>query len=240
MKETGTLYGIGVGPGAPDLLTLRAVQTIESAPVIAVPVARRDSESYALAIVAGRLRADHTVLKLHFPMLRDVEARTEKRREAARQVAERLDAGQDVAFLTEGDPTLHSTFGYVLEHLPAEYPVRVAPGVSSMAAAAADTVQPLVMADERLAVIPATFEDPAALESILRLFDTVVLLKVYKVLDPVLDLLDDLGIAGRALVVERASHPEGRVLRDIRTLRGHSIHYLSLMIVYSRRLARDR
>jgi precorrin-2/cobalt-factor-2 C20-methyltransferase len=219
------------------LLTVKAVQLFREVPVIAVPVTQPDGESYALSVVSGLLRPEHTVLKLHFPMLREVAARIEKRKAAAAQVAARLDTGCSVAFLTEGDPTLHSTFGYLLEHLPAGYRVEVVPGVTSITAAAADAAQPLANADDRLAVLPAAFEDIAGLRPILADFDTVVLMKVHRVLGEVLDLLDELGIAGRAVVVERASHPAGRVYRDVGALRGRSIGYLSLMIIYSRRLA---
>jgi precorrin-2/cobalt-factor-2 C20-methyltransferase len=240
MTGVGTLYGVGVGPGDPDLITLKAARIIREAPVIAVPVTQPGGESYALSIAAGLVWPDQTVLRLHFPMTRDVVARIAKREAAAAQIAENLRAGRDVAFLTEGDPTLHSTFGYVLEHLPGEFPVAVVPGVTSVTAGAADAAQPLVRAGERLAVLPATFEEIDALELILRDFDTVVLMKVHSVLDAVVDLLDGLGIAGQAVVVERASHPAGRVHRDVLALRGQPIHYLSLMIIYSRRLARER
>jgi precorrin-2/cobalt-factor-2 C20-methyltransferase len=237
MIRLGTLYGIGVGPGDPDLLTMKAVLLIRETPVIAVPVTQPDGESYALSIASDLLQPDRTVLKLHFPMLRDVQARSKKRREAVAQIAAHLEAGRNVAFLTEGDPMLHSTFGYVLEHIPERYSVEVVPGVTSITAAAADVMQPLVKAGERLAVLPAIFEDIAALKSILASFDTVVLMKVHSVLDEVLDLLDELGIIERAVVVERASHPAGHVYRDVGALRDRSVHYLSLMIVYSRRLA---
>lgn len=237
MTGLGTLYGIGVGPGDPDLLTMKAVLLIRETPVIAVPVTQPDGESYALSIASDLLQPDRTVLKLHFPMLRDVQARSRKRREAVAQIAAHLEAGRNVAFLTEGDPMLHSTFGYVLEHIPERYSVEVVPGVTSITAAAADAMQPIVKAGERLAVLPAAFEDTAALKSILASFDTVVLMKVHSVLGEVLDLLDELEIAKRAVVVEQASHPAGRVCRDVRALRNQSVHYLSLMIVYSRRLA---
>jgi precorrin-2/cobalt-factor-2 C20-methyltransferase len=239
MTETGTLYGVGVGPGNPDLITLKAARIIRDAPVIAVPVTQPAGESYALSIAAGLVPLGGNVLRLHFPMTRNVAARIAKRRAAAEQIAEHLRAGRDVAFLTEGDPTLHSTFGYVLEHLPGAFPVAVVPGVTSVTAAAADAAQPLVRAGERLAVLPATFEDMEALEPILRAFDTVVLMKVHSVLDAVVDLLDGLGVAGQAIVVERASHPAGRVHRDVLALRSESVNYLSLMIIYSRRLDRE-
>ena len=110
---TGTLYGIGVGPGDPELLTLKAARLIRESPVIAAPIAKAGAESYALSIVADRLQPEQTVLKLLFPMLKDVAAKQAHRQAAAQAIAAELQAGRDVAFLTEGDPLLHSTFPMV-------------------------------------------------------------------------------------------------------------------------------
>ena len=231
MPDIGTLYGVGIGPGDPELLTLKAARVIGAVPVVAVPVARPDGRSYALDIVAGMLRPDQEILKLLFPMLKDADAKASYRRAAAESVLAVLRSGRDVAFLTEGDPLFHSTFIYLLAELPAGTPLEVVPGISSVHAAAAQAQLPLVNAGQRLAILPVTFEDEAALRETLRTFDTVVLLKFHRDLDRLLDLLDELGLTECAVIVERASHADGRVVRDVRSLRGAAIHYLSLMIV---------
>jgi precorrin-2/cobalt-factor-2 C20-methyltransferase len=231
---TGTLYGLGVGPGDPELITLKAARVIRQTPVIAAPVAQAGGDSYALSIVAELLSPDKTVLKLLFPMLKDVAAKQTHRQAAAQAITTHLHAGRDVAFLTEGDPLLHSTFIYVLEHLPPGLPVEIVPGVSSVMAAAAQAGQPLVNADQRLAIIPTTFENLADLHPVFAEFDTVVLLKFHRNIEPLLDLLDDLGLSDGVTVVERASHPEGRIIRGTAALRGAAIHYLSLMIVHTK------
>jgi len=228
---TGMLYGLGVGPGDPELITLKAARIIREVPVVAVPIAKAGAESYALGIVSDLLRPEQTVLELLFPMLKDVSAKQVHRQAAAQAIAAELQAGRDVAFLTEGDPLLHSTFIYVLQHLPDGLPVEIVPGVSSVTAAAAQARLPLVNANQRLAVIPTTFERLADLRQIFQEFDTVVLLKFHRLIDPLLDLLDELGLSQQTVLVERASHREGRVIRDARSLRGESIHYLSLLIV---------
>jgi precorrin-2/cobalt-factor-2 C20-methyltransferase len=224
-----------VGPGDPELLTLKAARILAKTPVIAVPVTQIGGESYALSTAAGFLLPEHRLLRLHFPMLKDETARQSYRRVAAETIVEELRAGRDVAFLTEGDPLLHSTFIYILQYLPAGLPLELVPGVSSIMAAAAQAHLPLVHADQRLAVLPATFEDVADLRQILADFDTVVLLKVNRVFDRLLDLLHELDLARQAVLVERASHPAGRVIRDIDSLRGMPIHYLSLLIVPTQR-----
>ncbi|MEW5961138.1 MAG: precorrin-2 C(20)-methyltransferase [Chloroflexota bacterium] len=228
---TGILYGVGVGPGDPELLTLKAARIIGETPVVAAPIAKAGAESYALSIVSALLRPEQTVLELLFPMVKEAAAKQAHRQAAAQAIVAELLAGRDVAFLTEGDPLLHSTFIYVLQYLPDDAPVEVVPGVSSIMAAAAQARLPLVNADQRLAVIPTTFERLADLRQIFRDFDTVVLLKFHRLFEPLLDLLDELGLSRQTVLVERASHPAGRVVRDIRSLRGQSIHYLSLLIV---------
>ena len=229
----GKLYGVGLGPGDPELLTIKAVRVIRDADVLVVPVARHDGESYALDLAAPYLRPEQRVERLLFPMVRDVAARVAHRQAAARAVLEHLAAGRDVAFLTEGDPTIHSTFLYVLAEMPEGVAVEIMPGVSAITAAAAQAGIPLVNGEQRLAVLPAAFEeDEASLRTILRTFDTVVLLKAYRMLPRLLPLLDELGLTERAVWVERATHRAGRVVRDVRALREASdLHYLSLLIV---------
>ena len=227
----GTLYGIGVGPGDPELLTLKAARLVREAPVIAVPVAKPGGESYAWDVVCGLVRPEQRVLRLLFPMLKYPADRQGHREAAAAAIAAELDAGSDVAFLTEGDPLLHSTFIHVLECLPPGPEVVAVPGVTSISAAAAQATVPLASGDQRLAVLPATSENLDALPDILRLFDTVVLLKFSSAFEHLYGLLARLGLCGSAIVVERASHPAGRVIRDLSSLRGKPIHYLSLLIV---------
>jgi precorrin-2/cobalt-factor-2 C20-methyltransferase len=246
----GKLYGVGLGPGDPELATLKAVRVIRQADVIAAPVARPDGESYALELAAPYLRPGQPLERLLFPMARDLADRRAHRRAAAAAVLAHLTAGRTVAFLTEGDPTIHSTFLYVLAEMPEGIAVEIVPGVSAITAAAAQAGVPLVNGGQRLAVLPAPLTpqnwggrgaergaereegDMADLRTILQTFDTVVLLKVHRQLDRLLPLLDELGLTGCALGVERATHPAGRVVRDVRSLVGaRDLPYLSLLIV---------
>ncbi|MCL4367581.1 MAG: precorrin-2 C(20)-methyltransferase, partial [Actinobacteria bacterium] len=152
---------------------------------------------------------------------------------ALEQVLTPLRQGRDVAFVTEGDPFIYSTFMHlyclVVESHP-EIPVKVIPGVSSINASAAAAGLPLVDGAERLAVLPATYEGDQLAE-VLRLFDTVVLLKVNRVFDRVLGVLESLGLAEGAVYVKRCGSEEQEVVRDVRTLRGKELDYLSLLIV---------
>ena len=228
---TGTLFGLGVGPGDPELLTLKAARILQTVPVVTAPVSKVGSDSYALNIVSEFLQPAQTILKLHFPMLKEVAAKRAHRQAAAQTIAAELQAGRDVAFLTEGDPLLYSTFIYVLQYLKDAFPVEIVPGISSIMAAAAQAQLPLVNGGQRLAVLPTAFENIDDLRPILAQFETVVLLKVFRQLEAVLNLLDELGLDEQVTLVERTSHAEGRVLHGVKALRNQSIHYLSLMII---------
>lgn len=227
----GVLYGVGVGPGDPELLTLKALRCIQAAEVIAAPTARAGGASYALEVVQPLLRTEQAILKLHFPMAPDIAVRRQHRQAAAAEIGRRLDAGLSVAFLTEGDPLVHSTFGHVLAYLPSHHTVTVVPGVSSITAAAAAAGRPLVSEDQRLAVVPAVHLAGDELRRLLEAFDTVVLLKVDRALDRLIPLLGDLNLLQTSYLVERASHPEGRIIHDLGSLAGQPVHYLSLLVV---------
>ena len=231
---TGTLYGVGVGPGAPDLLTLRALRIIQAAPVICVPRRTTSAESYALSIVRDILvPARQELIELLFPMSRDPDTAARARDDAAARVHAILVGGRDVAFITEGDPLLYSTFIHLYERLRAVQPaapVEIVPGVTSVTAAAAVAGLPLVDGSEQLAIVPAT-GDPNSLRDVLRVFDTVALLKVSPVFDRVLDLLDELDLIENTVHITQAGTPTQQIERDVRALRGRQVDYLSLLLV---------
>jgi len=234
----GKLYGVGAGPGAPDLLTLRAKQVIQACPVICLP-ASVSGKSYAGGIIEHLV--DHTrqeILPVRFPMLRAPEQAQPARERAASQILERLYAGHNVAFVTEGDPLIYSTFSYVLETVKRHHPtipVEVIPGISSITAAAAAACLPLAAWDERIAFIPATYalnrSEPSDLRTLLQLFDTVILLKVNRIFNALLDILKELDLIQNAVFVQRCSTDLEEVVFDLTRLRDQSLDYFSLVIV---------
>lgn len=233
-RGQGCLYGVGVGPGDPELLTIKAVRILRQAPVIVVPRKTSRDRSYAYSIVAHLVDASkQEVLPLVFPMKKDLGQLRYYWNDASNAIYQRLAEGKDCAFLTEGDPLLFGTFIYVYEMLKNLHPdirVQIVPGISSVNAAAARAEVPLASADERLAILPATYEGEKLREA-LRDFDTVVLLKVHSVFDQVLDILEELGLAEHAVYVKKCTTPGEEVSRDIGALRGQRLDYLSLLIV---------
>ncbi len=229
----GRLYGVGVGPGDPDLLTVKAHRVLQTVPVIWVPQAGISAESYAYSIVKDIIdESRQEVVRAKFPT-NDEDAAGEVWRNAARDLAVHLEAGRDVAFITEGDPMLYSTFAYVLETIQDEYPhlqVEVVPGVSSVMAAAASATAPLVHHGQRLAILPAVYGIDDLREAIAA-YDTIVLMKVNRTLLDALANLERLGLAGRTIYVRRATTERERVVRNIQELSAEDLDYFSLLII---------
>ncbi len=230
---TGCLFGIGVGPGDPELLTLKALRLIQETPVICVPQSRTQSDSYALNIVGEFIELQRQeILRLPFPV-DDPEGAAQVWRDAAGTVSQRLYQGQDVAFVTEGDPMLYSTFSYVLDAIRGAYPairVEIVPGVSSVMAAAASSGVPLATHGQRLAILPAVYGIDDLSEAIAT-YDTIVLMKVNRTLLRALGNLEALGLADKAVYVRRASTAAEQVVQDVTQLSAEDIDYFSLLIV---------
>ena len=229
----GCLYGVGVGPGDPELVTLKAMRVLQEVPVICVPQAETSRDSYALEIVKSYLDQDkQEILRLTFPT-DDEEAAGEVWRGAANAVGERLSNSQDVAFITEGDPMLYSTFSYVLDAVCQNFPeaqVEIIPGVSSVMAAAASAGVPLVTHGQRLAILPAVYGIDDLSEAIAN-YDTIVLMKVNRMLLQALANLEQLGLAGKGIYVRRASTAREEVVRDLTRLSSEDLDYFSLLII---------
>jgi precorrin-2/cobalt-factor-2 C20-methyltransferase len=241
----GILYGIGLGPGDPELLTLKGLKVLGRVPVIFYPISSDRQQSFALDILRQIFAAPpHAGAPAPLPlaerlrplvttMARGADADRPHWDDAAAVVGRVLQSGQDAAFVTEGDPLLYSTFMHLrvalAERFP-EAPVEVIPGISSVTAAAARALFPLAGMDERVGVIPATY-DPEVLGRLLDTCDTVVLLKVSRVLDRLLDILEARGLLSEAVFVERCGTPEERIVRDLVSLRGQRVSYFSLLLV---------
>ncbi len=243
---TGTFYIIGVGPGDPELMTQKAVRLLKECPVICVPKGTKAGKSVALSIVEQTISIENKeILEIHFPMekIRMDDERSpilEKAwSSAADAVAEKLAEGRDVAFPTLGDPTFYSTAFHLAGVLPEVFPdgstnvsVVIVPGVTSVSASAAAAGMPLCLGDERVAVLPATYEKEKMLEAFLS-FDTVVLMKVHKVLDEVLLLLKKLDLLETSIIIEKAGMKGERVIKASEAT-NQKLHYFSTMIVRKR------
>lgn len=228
------LYGVGVGPGDPELLTLKALRILKSVPVICVPKSNYDSDSFALSIVESVIdKAKQEIIPLVFPMSKDKEITKKFWDESARIIEGKLRDGNDVACISIGDPLFYSTFIYVLENLKErllELEIEVIPGVSSINASAASAILPLAKANERVAVLPATYEKDR-IKNALKDYDTIILMKVNKVFDEVLAILKEMELKDNAVFISRCWTEDEKIVRDIETLKGKELDYLSMVIV---------
>ena len=157
---TGTLYGVGTGPGDPQLVTRRAWSLVESARVIAYP-APDSGESFARSIVAEAISPDAVEIPMVVPMRTGRAPAQSIYDQGARDIAAHLAAGRDVVLLCEGDPLFYGSFMYLLVRLRDDFPVEIVPGVSSLSACAAAQSHPLVARSDILTVLPATLDDAA-------------------------------------------------------------------------------
>ena len=233
-KGIGRLYGVGVGPGDPELLTLRAYHLLSRIPVIFVPLKDKKSRSYARSVIDNLVKkSEGKVVGLVLPMLRDREQLADYWRKAAESIWQYLKKGEDCAFVNVGDPLLYGTFIHILETLQKSHPeieVEVIPGISSINAAAARTIVPLASDDERIAIISANCEDKVIRET-LENFDTVVFIKMNTVFDKLLVILGELNMIEKCVYVRRCTTQDEEIIWDISQLKGEKVDYFSLLIV---------
>jgi precorrin-2/cobalt-factor-2 C20-methyltransferase len=231
--KIGTLYGISVGPGDPELITLKGLRSLQQVPVVAFPAGIQGKPGIAQQIVAQWLSPNQLQLALTFPYVQDMAVLKEAWQVAAEQVWQYLRCGQDVAFACEGDVSFYSTFTYLaqtLQHLHPKAPVQLVPGVCSPMAAAAALGLPLTIRQERLVVLPALYT-VGELEAVLDWADVLVLLKVSSVYEQVWKVLQRRGLLDNSWVVERATLPQQVIYSDLRDRPNLKLPYFSLLIV---------
>ena len=232
----GALIGIGVGPGDPDLITVKGLRALLAAPVLAYP-APETGASLARAIVAPHLEgagagAARTEIPIRMPMVAARFPAREVYDRAARAIGGHLEAGRDVACLCEGDPFFYGSFSFLFERMVERYPVRVIPGVSSLTACAAAAGAPLATRNDVLTVVPATLEE-ADLRTRLEAADAAAVIKVGRHLPKVRAVLDSLGLAAGAQYVERATTERERRL-PLPETGGAQAPYFSMVLVHRR------
>jgi len=232
-RAGGRLIGVGVGPGAPDLLTLRAARLIENAGHVAYITAHK-GQSMARRIAAGFISADASELEFVMPMKAGQGVRDDGYDRAAALIRPLLGAGEDVVFLCEGDPLFYGSFIYLMQRLGGEFEVLAVPGVSSPMAAAAAAPLALTLRNEVLTMLPATLPE-AELRVGLKMADTVVIMKLGRHFGKVRALLEELGLADRTAYVAAASTPRQHVcaLKDAPS----DAPYFALLIVCKRGLS---
>jgi cobalt-precorrin 5A hydrolase/precorrin-3B C17-methyltransferase len=225
---TGIVYGLGIGPGDPDLITVKAKDILTRVPVIAYP-APQGGESLVRTIAARHLPPGCKEIVMPMPTAADSLPAGDLYRQYAAEIAGHLDAGLDVAVLCEGDPFLYGSFLYVFELLAGHYRTIVVPGVSSLGAVAASAGLPLASRNDVLTILPALLPE-AELARRLAASDSAAILKVGRHLPKVRRVLRRLGLEARSYYVERASMPTERCL-PLAELGEEAAPYFSAVLV---------
>lgn len=231
-KKYGKFYGIGIGPGDAELLTVKAVRIIKEVDYVFVPKASFKDNSMALKIVK-ELVADKNVLEQVYPMTKDKDVLNDAWLTAAKEITKKIEQGYSVAYLTIGDPFTFSTYIYLLQNISKLIPVELietVPGITSYNAAACMANFPLIESSMKLAVVPVS-KDIEELRPILKSFDTVVLMKVAKKLDKVIELLEETGLINSSLFASYVGQENSFLTRDLLSLKGKDKGYMSVIIV---------
>ncbi len=217
-QSPGKLYGVGVGPGDPELMTLKAARVVAAAPVVAF-FAKAGEVGHARRIVDGHLSPAAEELRFEYPYTTEISKRSSKYRAAissfydaaATEVSGVLDQGRDVALLCEGDPFFYGSFMYMFDRLASQYLAEVVPGITAMSACWDRAGVPMTRGDDCLSVLAGTM-DETLLERRLEASDAAVIMKVGRHLPKIRSALTRAGLFERAIFVERGSMAEERII----------------------------
>mgnify|MGYP000028617759 FL=1 len=224
----GKLYGIGTGPGDPELVTRKAWRLIQQAGIIAY-LAPDDGPGFARSIVAEAIGHEVCEIIMRVPMRTGRAPAQSIYDDGAKQIAAYLDAGRDVVMLCEGDPLFYGSFMYVLARLRDEYPVEIVAGVTSVSACAASHLHPLVARNDSLVVLPAPLPDDA-LRSRIELADGIAIMKLGRHMPRIRSLLTSMGLADKTLYVGHASL--GNELLGLLADAPDEAPYFSMLLIY--------
>ena len=230
MNSTGTFYGIGVGPGDPELLTVKAIDALKKIDVLIAPKTEKKSDSVALSIAQPYLKPSIEIIYQTFPMIKNFAEETETFEANKAEILRLLRGGKNVGFATLGDPMFYSTYIYIFRLLEnCGVNIVTIPGVPAFLAIAAQIGRPLAFGNDILTIIPATAELDAIKNSLARA-DSTVLMKVYKNFPEVVDELQAHDMLGEAVLVSRCGLDDEKIIRDVAAHKSDTLNYLSTII----------
>ena len=227
---SGIFYGIGVGPGDPELLTVKAINAIKAADVLIAPKTEKKEGSVALSIAKPYLRSDIEIVYQVFPMVKNFADSTDAWEANKKEILSLLEQGKNVAFLTLGDPMFYSTYIYVYRLLKDEdVKIVTIPGIPAFCAIGSQAGIPIVEGNDVLSIIPAT-ASPEKIEKAIANCDNAGLMKVYKNFPEIADVLDKHDMAKNAVMLSRCGLPDEERIDDIMTQKDKKVNYLSTIL----------
>ena len=239
---TATLHIVGTGPGDPELLTLKAVRTLATAPVIAY-FAKRGRQGHARRIAGAYIPPHAEQLRFEYPYTTEIsvdDARYEPAlatfyQQSADAIAARLENDQDVALLCEGDPFFYGSAMYLFDRLAARFPTTIIPGITAMSGCWSQAHRPITHGDDVLSVLPGTLDEPT-LTARLRNTDAAIIMKVGSNLPKIRSAIEAAGLTHRATLVERGTMPDSRLIPMSEA--GQAAPYFSLVLIPGRQKKR--
>ncbi len=231
--DWGIFYGVGVGPGDPEMLTMKAARVLEEVDVLFIPKSAQEKRSLAYSIVKDTINKNWEIKELLLPMTRNREELEQHWQAGAEKVARVLREGRNAAFITLGDPTIYSTFTYLLKKLKGLEPqvkIEIIPGISSINFIAANLKQPLVEGEEDLVIVTG-LRDKASLAGLIQQFDNVVVLKAGNQLDKLIEIVKESKMPLHYYFASRCGFPDAILSEEIDVIAQTQQDYLSTMII---------
>jgi len=232
-KALGTFYGIGVGPGDPELLTVKAARILAQLDVVFTAASTKNDYSVAYEIAKTYIPETAEVIHLSFRMTSRDTARHQERGENARKVLQVLRQGKDSAFLTLGDPLTYSTFSYLvmeLKKLEPDVTIRAIPGITSYQAAGSRLMVPLAEGEESMLVLSGG-QGGEELKKAIDKADNIIMLKTYKNFDNILKTLEELNLVRHTIGISRCGLDGEEIITDIRRFKNHHPPYFTLLLI---------
>jgi precorrin-2/cobalt-factor-2 C20-methyltransferase len=231
-KKTGTLYGIGVGPGDPDLITIKAAKILNRVDIVFAAASTKNDHSLAVNIAREHIPDSARVIRLKFPMTRDKTETRKVWKEHAHTIIAELEKGQNVAFLTLGDSMTYSTYGYILRYvqtLAQHLEAQTVPGITSYQAAAARLNTPLVEGEESLMIVSGV-KGGNRLRELGGKPENVVFLKAYRNVTDIKSAIEESGKYSSCVGVQSCGHPDEEIVSDIDELSRRKPNYWTLIL----------
>lgn len=231
MKTTGKLFGVGVGPGDPELLTIKAVRVIKEADIIFTAASTKNRYSLAVEIATPYISPATRIEKLSFPMTKDEKEVETAWIHNAKQIAEQLKKGKNVVFLTLGDPTTYSTFGYILKKMECIMPqadIETIPGITSFHAASARLNKILVEGEESLLITSGAFGGEQIRKN--SGVENVAIVKAYKNIKDINSALKETGFDNKAVAVSKCGRENEQIIKNIHELETKKPDYWTLIL----------
>ena len=231
MEEKGKLYGVGVGPGDPELITVKAVRVIKTADIIFTAASTKNTYSLAVEIAAPYISNDAKIETLSFPMTKDEKETESAWTNNARQIADVLKQGKKAVFLTLGDPTTYSTFGYILKKMACIMPdadIETIPGITSFHAASARLNRILVEGEQSLLITSGAFGGDRIRH--INGVENVAIVKAYKNIKDINDALKETGLHQKSVAVSKCGRKNERITHDVDRLEGAAPDYWTLIL----------